>query len=97
MVYEVYEIIDEIEKSKLKKKLDIIKDKISNDKEAKELIKKFNIAKENYEKYNLKEEFLLAKKALFDNYLLNEYLSIQNEINILMLCINKRIKNITKD
>lgn len=97
MVNEIYKVIDEIEKSKLKKKLNIVKYKISNDKNAKELIEKFNMAKENYEKYNMKEEFLLAKKALFDNNLLNEYLSIQNEINILMLSINKRIKNITKD
>lgn len=91
-----YEIIDEIENSYDKKKLDDIKKKIESSSEAKKLIKEFYLTKENYEKYNLKDDFIKAKEKLFSNDLLKEYISIQNDVNLLMLKINKRIKDITR-
>ena len=90
----VYEIIDEIETHPMKKKLDDIKEKIENDATSKRLMKEFHLAKENYEKYNLKDDFIKAKEKLFSNNLLKEYIDIQNNMNILMLKINKRIKDI---
>lgn len=66
-----------------------------NNKEAKTLIKKFELAKENYEKYGLKEEFITAKVDLLKNELVKEYVEIQNEINLLTMQINNRIKMIT--
>lgn len=92
----VYEIIDEIENSNDKKRLDDIKKKIEGSSEAKKLIKEFYLAKEDYEKYNLKDDFLKAKEKLFSNDLIREYINIQNEVNLLMLNINKRIKDITR-
>lgn len=92
----VYEIIDEIENSNDKKRLDDIKKKIESSSEAKRLIKEFYLAKEDYEKYNLKDDFLKAKEKLFSNDLIREYINIQNEVNLLMLNINKRIKDITR-
>lgn len=92
----VFDIIDDIEKEdeiiRLKK---IIKEIRSDDK-ALSLIKSFNNAKMLYDKYNVKEDFIEAKKSLMDNKLIKEYLSIQNDINILILHINDRINKITK-
>ncbi len=96
MIEKVYEIIDDIDSSKLKERLDNIKKSIRNDEKAKNLIKRFKKAKENYEKYDLKEAFLIAKKDLLNNYLLKEYIDIQSKINILTLQINNRISKITK-
>ena len=73
----VFDIIDDIEKEdeiiRLKK---IIKEIRSDDK-ALSLIKSFNNAKMLYDKYNVKEDFIEAKKSLMDNKLIKEYLSIQ--------------------
>lgn len=92
----VFDIIDDIEKEdeiiRLKK---IIKEIRSDDK-ALSLIKSFNNAKMLYDKYNAKEDFIEAKKNLMDNELIKEYLSIQNDINMLILHINDRINKITK-
>lgn len=92
----VFDIIDDIEKEdeiiRLKK---IIKEIRSDDK-ALSLIKSFNNAKMLYDKYNVKEDFIEAKKSLMDNKLIKEYLSIQNDINILILHINDRINKITR-
>lgn len=92
----VFDIIDDIEKEdeiiRLKK---IIKEIRSDDK-ALSLIKSFNNAKMLYDKYNVKEDFIEAKKNLMDNKLIKEYLSIQNDINMLILHINDRINKITK-
>ena len=60
------------------------------------LIDKFNYAKENYEKYNLKEEFIKAKEDMLKNELIKEYVMIQNKVNMLTLQINNRIGKITK-
>lgn len=92
----VFDIIDDIEKEdeiiRLKK---IIKEIRSDDKVL-SLIKSFNNAKMLYDKYNVKEDFVEAKKSLMDNKLIKEYLSIQNDINMLILHINDRINKITK-
>lgn len=92
----VFDIIDDIEKEdeiiRLKK---IIKEIRSDDKVL-SLIKSFNNAKMLYDKYNVKEDFIEAKKNLMDNELIKEYLSIQNDINMLILHINDRINKITK-
>lgn len=92
----VFDIIDDIEKEdeiiRLKK---IIKEIRSDDKVL-SLIKSFNNAKMLYDKYNVKEDFIAAKKNLMDNELIKEYLSIQNDINMLILHINDRINKITK-
>ena len=50
-----------IDESSVKHRLDEIKEKIKNDSNAKILIDKFNYAKEKYEKYNLKEEFIKSQ------------------------------------
>jgi len=93
---QVYKIIDDIDSSKLKERLDTIKEYIRNDENAKKLIKRFEKAKENYEKYNLKEEFITAKKDLLNNNMLKEYIKLQKSINLLTLQINNRINKITK-
>ena len=92
----VYEIIETFDNSNIKKRLDIVKNEIRNDNTCKILIKKFNNAKELYEKYNYKDEFISAKKELLDNKLLKEYIDIQNEINMLIMYINSKINDITK-
>lgn len=91
-----YEIIDTINDDLLVKKLKKIKLKITSDKDVKKLIDDFNQAKNRYEKYNVKDELLKAKKALINNELINRYLSIQKEINMLSMLINQRLERITK-
>ena len=94
MINNVYKIIDLIESSNIKKKLDVIKLQIKNDKDATDLINKFNSAKQLYEKYNYKDEFIKAKMNLYNNKLIKEYIDIQNDFNYLMLYINSKFKDI---
>ena len=93
---DVYEIIETFDNSNIKKRLDIVKNEIKNDDTCKILIKKFNNAKELYEKYNYKDEFIKAKKELLESKLIKEYIDIQNEINMLIMYINSKINEITK-
>ncbi len=96
MVEKVYEILDELDNSEFIKKLKTIKKSIINDDNIMKLINDFKLAKENYEKYNLKEEFLEAKRKMLENEIIKEYVDIQNKINMLTLKINERIGNITR-
>ena len=96
MINKVYEIIDDIENSNIKKRLDEIKKEIEGNKELKKLIKDFNNKKELFSKYNIKEDFIEAKSKLISNDLIKEYINIQNEINLLSMKINKRLNNIKK-
>lgn len=92
----VFKIIDDIEKSDIKKRLDSIKKEIQSNEEMKTLIKNFNNKKELYEKYNLKDDFIEAKSKLLSNSIIREYISIQNEINLLSMEINKKLIEIKK-
>lgn len=96
MLDKIYSVIDTIDESKLKKTLDEVKIKINNSDKTKKLIDKFNNAKEFYEKYDYKEEYVKAKIDLMKDPLIKAYLDIQNEINLLSLQINDRINKITK-
>ncbi|MEG2351292.1 MAG: YlbF family regulator [Bacilli bacterium] len=97
MIEKVYKIIDIIEISTLKKSLDEIKIKIKKDPESQNIIKRFNNAKALYEDYNSKKSFTKAKISLMENELIKRYLEIQNEINLLTLQINNRLKKITNN
>lgn len=90
----VYNIIDYIEKSDIKLKLDEIKNKISNDKSILELIENFNKSKELYERYGYEKELIESKIKLMKEPLIKSYLEIQNEINLLSIFINNKIKEI---
>ena len=94
-MYNLYKVIDSIESSNIKKRMDKIKNEISNDKNKLDLINKFNQAKMLKEKYDLDEEFIRLKKELFKDEIISEYLKLQNQINMLTLYINKKIKDIT--
>lgn len=95
MIEKVYEVIDEIDESSLKKRIDEIKNTINKDEGTKALIKKFEEAKILYERFNIKEDFIRAKKELLKNEVLKEYVELQNKINLLTLQINNRIKKLT--
>lgn len=95
MVEKAYEIIDKIEKSDFKKNISDIKQKISNSSKTKKIIQEFNSAKELYEKYGYKEEFVKAKIKLLKDPLISQYIQLQNKINMLTIQINNRIKSIT--
>lgn len=92
----VFKIIDDIEKSDIKKRLDSIKKEIQSNDDIKKLIKDFNEKKELYEKYNLKDDFIAAKSKLLSNSIVREYINIQNEINLLSMEINKKLNDIKK-
>lgn len=95
MIEKVYEVIDEIDESSLKKRIDELKNTINKDEGTRELIKKFEEAKILYERFNIKEDFIRAKKELLKNEVLKEYVELQNQINLLTLQINNRIKKLT--
>lgn len=95
MIEKVYEVIDEIDESSLKKRIDEIKNTINKDEGTKALIKKIEEAKILYERFNIKEDFIRAKKELLKNEVLKEYVELQNKINLLTLQINNRIKKLT--
>lgn len=95
MIEKAYEIIDKIEKSDFKKNISDIKQKISNSSKTKKIIQEFNSAKELYEKYGYKEEFVKAKIKLLKDPLISQYIQLQNKINMLTIQINNRIKSIT--
>ena len=96
MVENAYEVVDLIEKSEFKKILIEVKRKINKEKDVKKLIKNFEEVKELYEKFNVKEDFMKAKNDLLSNELLKEYINLQEQINLLTLKINNRIKKVTK-
>lgn len=96
MIERVYEVIDEIDESSLKKRIDELKNIINKDEVTKKLIKKFEEAKILYERFNIKEDFIRAKKELLKNEVLKEYVELQNKINLLTLQINNRIKKLTE-
>lgn len=96
MVEKTYEIIDRIEISNLKKRLDEVKRMINENGNTKKLITVFNDAKALYEKYNTKDDFIRAKVDLLKDPLVKEYVDIQNKINLLTIKINDRISKITK-
>lgn len=91
----VFKIIDDLENNDLVKRIKEIKKEIKSDSNILSMIKKYNAAKELYEKYNDKLSFVKEKENIMNNKLIKEYISIQNEINILALHINNRIKEIT--
>lgn len=90
----VYEIIDEIDDVISKRINELKKEILSNDKVL-SILKKFEESKELYEKYNDKTSFTNAKKELLNNDILNEYIKLQNEINMITLHINSKINEIT--
>lgn len=94
MMDKVFKIIDDIDNNDIKKRLDGIKKEIENNEEIKLLIKNFNEKKELFEKYNTKDDFIIAKRKLLSNNIIKEYINIQNEINLLSLKINERLNKI---
>lgn len=96
MVEKTYEVIDYIESSDLKKRLDEVKTMINKSYNTKKLIKSFNDAKALYERYNTKDDFIRAKADLLKDPLVKEYVGLQNKINLLTIKINERISKITK-
>ena len=91
-----YEVIDMIDGSNLKKRLEKLKKEIKANALALGLIKKFEDAKKAYEKYGLENDFIYAKKELLKNSLLKEFVELQSKVNLLSMHINSRIKRITE-
>ena len=97
MIEKTYEVIDKIDEYMKELGFYKLKTKIISSKASKKLIDRFNNSKEIYSKYGTKDDFLVCKKELFDNKDINKYLSIQNDVNLLTLYINKKINEITGD
>ena len=96
MIDKIYESIDTINNSNMINRLNELKEMINSNEEIKNKINNFYNAKDLYEKYNYKDNYLKAKLNLFDDPVIKEYLDIQNEINLISLYINNNIKDITK-
>ena len=78
-------LIESIDSSVLVKDIKELNKKIDNDKELSSLLKKYN----EYPTKELKEEIM-------NNKLFREYKIKETDLNILILEINKRLKDISK-
>ena len=90
----IFEVIDYLDSSSLKRQLEIVKDKIKRNGNSKKLIDNFNKEKELYEKYGTFSSFIEAKVKLMKDPLIKEYISLQNKVNMLSIYINKQINDI---
>ncbi len=92
----IFEVLDYLDSSNLKKQLDIVKNKINKNTNSKKLINDFNKEKALYEKYGYSNSFIKAKVKLMKDSLIKEYINLQNKVNMLSIYINKKINDITK-
>lgn len=92
----IFEVLDYLDSSNLKKQLDIVKNKINKNTNSKKLINDFNKEKALYEKYGYFNSFIEAKVKLMKDPLIKEYINLQNKVNMLSIYINKKINDITK-
>ena len=86
----LYNLIDELENCDLIKKLEENKKKINEDEELQSLIKIFNKSKEKLDS-DLKD----AKTNLYSNDVIREYLTYEQELNLIIFKLNK-ITNLPK-
>ena len=96
MIDKVYKVIDDIDSNSIVKRLYTLKEEIKNDETASFLIKRFQEAKSIYEKEKDSKLFIEAKNNMLKNELIKEYITFQNEINLITLHINNRLKMLTK-
>ena len=92
MIEKTYEVIDYIDSYMNKIKFYDLKKNIVNTSSYK-LIEDYNKEKQN----GLSNKLIELKKRLYNDPKINSYIKVQNDINMLTLYINKRIKDITKD
>ncbi len=96
MIESSFDIIDKIESSKLSLRLKEVKRMIKEDEKIINLLNEFNKAKEEYQTYGISDKYKLLKQKLMCNKIVKEYLTIQNQINLLSLHINMRMKSLIK-
>lgn len=85
----IFSLIDEIEKSDIIKNLDKCKKKLKENSELQELIIDFNNKKE------IRDNSLQqAKIALYNNFYVKEYLFYEQELNYIIIKLNKNINKI---
>ncbi len=82
----LYNLIDELENCDLIKKLEENKKKINEDEELQSLIKIFNKSKEKLDS-DLKD----AKTNLYSNDVIREYLTYEQELNLIIFKLNKKL------
>lgn len=82
----LYNLIDELENCDLIKKLEESKKKINEDEELQSLIKIFNKSKEKLDS-DLKD----AKTNLYSNDVIREYLTYEQELNLIIFKLNKKL------
>ena len=85
-----YELIDVLDNSSLIKELTFYKNKIINNKELCELIKKGNNEEDKY-------VLMSIKKDLYNNFEYSEYMRLYNELNYIVMNINSRYKSLFND
>ena len=85
-----YELLDELDKSDIIKKLDKYKEKIKNNKELIELI---NNGKKETDDYKIME----IRKELYKNNDYKEYIKNYNELFYIVMKINNYYKKITNN
>lgn len=94
MQNKIFEVLDYIDSSDLKKQLDIVKSKINKNINSKKLINNFNKEKDLYEKYGYSSSFIEAKIKLMKDPLIKKYIDLQSKVNMLSIYINKKLNDV---
>lgn len=86
----LFSLIDEIETSDIVKNLDECKKNIEENSEVRNLITDFNNKKNNKDK-----DLQISKINLYSNELVKKYLFYEQELNYIIIRLNKKISKIT--
>lgn len=82
----LYNLIDELENCDVIKKLEENKKKINENEELQKLIKVFNEKKEK-----LDNDLKVIKTNLYSNDIIREYLTYEQELNLIIFKLNKKL------
>ena len=88
IIEKTYKLLDTLDNSEVIKKLNKSKKKIEQDEEVLSLVKKINKELDNLKKIEL-------RKKLYSNENYKNYMDAYNELNLIILKINKKYKEYT--
>ena len=88
IIEKTYKLLDTLDNSEVIKKLTYYKEKLSQDEEVISLVKRINNEKDNLKKITLRKE-------LYNNKSYKNYMDAYNELNLIVLKINKKFSEYT--
>ena len=93
LINKIDDLINALDSSFLIKKLDLTKKSIYSDSSLRKLLDEYKKETENH----YSSEKLRIKKELIDNPKISEYRSLEQELYLLTLTINKKLKSLVNE